>query len=52
VALSKGEGVKTDIYGMGEKWWRERVNPWKENHEALNADYGNEKDKFMLRGAP
>jgi hypothetical protein len=47
VTPSKGEEIKTDIYGIGENWWRDRVRPWKENLKELNAGYGNEKGKFM-----
>ena len=47
VTPSKGEEIKTDIYGMGENWWGDRVRPWKENLKELNAGYGNEKEKFM-----
>ena len=42
-----GEEKATDIYGIGENWWRERVRPWKEKLEELNASYENAEKKFM-----
>jgi hypothetical protein len=42
-----GEGKTTDIYGIGEGWWRERVRPWKEKLEELNASYENAEKKVM-----
>jgi len=47
VTPSKGEEIKTDNYGIGENWRRDRLRPWKENFKELNAGYGNEKKKFM-----
>jgi len=41
------EQETTDIYGIGEDWWRERVRPWKERREELNARYENAEKKFM-----
>jgi hypothetical protein len=40
------EQKTTDIYGIGEDWWRERVRPWKERREELNARYENAEKKF------
>jgi DNA repair exonuclease SbcCD ATPase subunit len=42
-----GEGKTTDIYGIGEDWWRERVGPWKKKLEELNVRYENAEKKFM-----
>ena len=42
-----GEEKATDIYGIGENWWRERVRRWKEKLEELNASYENAEKKFM-----
>jgi hypothetical protein len=42
-----GEENTTDIYGIGENWWRERVRPWKEKLEELNGRYENAEKKFM-----
>jgi hypothetical protein len=41
------ETKATDIYGIGEDWWRERVRPWKERQEELNASYENAETKFI-----
>ena len=42
-----GEERTTDSYGIGENWWRERVRPWKEKREELDASYENAEKKFM-----
>jgi hypothetical protein len=41
------EGKGTDIYGMGEDWWRERVRPLRKKSEELNTRYENAEKKFM-----
>lgn len=46
-SIITGEGKTTDIYGIGENWWRERVRPLKEKLEELNASYENAEKKFM-----
>ena len=46
-ATVMGEEKTTDIYGIGEDWWRERVRPWKERWEELDASYGNAEKNFM-----
>jgi len=43
------EQKTTDIYGIGEDWWRERVRPWKEKREELNTRYENAEKKFTER---
>ncbi len=42
-----GEEKATDVYGIGEDWWRERVRPWKKKLEELNVRYENAEKKFM-----
>jgi hypothetical protein len=42
-----GEEKAADIYGIGEDWWRDRVRPWMERQEELNASYENAEKKFM-----
>ncbi len=41
------EPKPTDVYGIGEDWWRERVRPWRERQEELNASYENAEKKLM-----
>ena len=59
-APQKGE-VKTDILGLGEEWWREKVHPWErqlgeatENYQAANEEFLKESDLLILRkfGSP
>jgi len=45
-----GAEKDTDIYGMGEEWWRDRVRPWKEKLEELKARYENAERIFLERG--
>jgi hypothetical protein len=35
----KIEEAKTDIYGLDEIWWREKVCPWKEELKEATANY-------------
>jgi hypothetical protein len=44
-----GVGKDTDIYGMGEEWWKERVRPWKEKLEELKSRYENAERIFLER---
>ena len=44
---SEEQQARTDIYGIGENWWRERVRPWKENLRELNERYQNAEKEFM-----
>lgn len=44
-----GEPKPTDVYGIGEDWWRERVRPLEERREELNARYENAEKKLMER---
>jgi hypothetical protein len=43
----KIEEAKTDIYGLGENWWREKVHPWKERLKEATANYEEARKKFM-----
>jgi hypothetical protein len=54
VSHAKREGQRADLYGMGEDYWRAKVQPWKnqlkeatENCERLNQ---NIDDKIMEQG--
>jgi hypothetical protein len=42
-----GEEKATDIYGIGEDWWKDRVRPWKERRDELNTSYENAEKTFM-----
>ncbi len=42
-----GAGKVTDIYGIGEDWWGERVRPWREKLKELRARYENAEKSFM-----
>jgi hypothetical protein len=44
-AIKEGKG--TDIYGIGEDWWREKVRPLRKKLEELNVSYENAEKKFM-----
>ena len=35
----KREEAKTDIYGLGEAYWRGKVRPWKEFLKTAEANY-------------
>jgi len=41
------EEAKTDIYGLGENWWREKANPWKERLKEATANYEKARKNFM-----
>jgi hypothetical protein len=43
----KGEEAKTDIYGLGEAYWRGKVRPWKEFLKTAEANYEKAHQKFM-----
>ena len=50
------EEVEKDILGLGEEWWREKVNPWEkqleeasENYKATNKEFLDESDNLILR---
>jgi hypothetical protein len=43
----KIEEAKTDIYGLGESYWRERVRPWKDQLKEATENYESVNKKFM-----
>lgn len=45
-AAAMGEDKTADIYGSGEDWWRDRIRPWKERGEELDARYEGAEKKF------
>ena len=49
VTPQKREGNKTDIYGLGEAYWREKVRPWNEFLKAAEANYDRAHEKFMKK---
>jgi hypothetical protein len=46
-ALPKQEETKTDIYGRGESWWRDRVRPWKDRLKETDANFERAHKNFM-----
>jgi uncharacterized protein YfcZ (UPF0381/DUF406 family) len=45
----RGE-AKTDIYGRDETWWREKVQPWKEQLKEATENYENAYKEFIEQG--
>jgi hypothetical protein len=45
----KIEEAKTDIYGIGETWWRGKAHPWKEQFEEATANYEATNQKIIER---
>ncbi len=45
--IPKSEEVKTDIYGRGESWWKDKVRPWKERLKEAEANYERAHRNFM-----
>jgi hypothetical protein len=45
--LTKEEGRTTDIYGLGEGYWKERIRPWKEQLEEATENYEKMQKKFL-----
>ncbi|NWF93271.1 MAG: DUF4124 domain-containing protein [Syntrophaceae bacterium] len=43
----KREETKTDIYGLGETYWRGKVRPWKEFLKTAETNYERAHQKFM-----
>jgi len=43
----KREEAKTDIYGLGETYWRGKVRPWKEFLKTAEANYEKAHQRFM-----
>jgi hypothetical protein len=46
-APQKIEEAKTDIYGLGENWWRDKVSPWRERLKEATANYEKARKNFM-----
>jgi hypothetical protein len=46
-AAAIGEEKTADVYGIGEDWWRERIRPWKEKLEELDACYESAEKEFV-----
>src|SRR4030067_3331540 len=47
IAPQKREETTTDIYGLGETYWRTKVRPWKEFLKTAEANYEKAHHKFM-----
>ena len=45
----KIEEAKTDIYGLGEIWWREKAHPWKEQLKEATANFETTNMKIIER---
>ncbi len=45
-SLQRGE-AKTDIYGQGETYWKEKVRPWKARLKEAEANYERAHRRFM-----
>jgi hypothetical protein len=45
----KIEEAKTDIYGLGEIWWKEKTHPWKEQLKEATANYETTNIKIIER---
>ena len=45
--LTKEEGRTTDIYGLSEGYWKERVRPWKDQLKEATENYERAYKKFM-----
>jgi hypothetical protein len=45
----KVEEVRTDIYGRGEVWWKEKVRPWKGKLKEATANHERIHEKFMKK---
>jgi hypothetical protein len=48
-APPKIEEAKTDIYGLGENWWRDKVSPWRERLKEATANYETTNMKIIER---
>jgi hypothetical protein len=46
-APQKIEQAKTDIYGLGESYWRERMRPWKDKLREATENYERVHKEFM-----
>jgi hypothetical protein len=43
----KMQEAKTDIYGLGETYWKERIRPWKERLNEATTNYEQARQNFM-----
>jgi len=43
----KIENAKTDIYGLGENWWREHIRPWKEQLKEATENYERVREEYI-----
>jgi uncharacterized protein CbrC (UPF0167 family) len=43
----KIEEATTDIYGLGEVYWREKVRPWMEQLKEATENYGSVQKEYM-----
>ena len=43
------EEAKTDIYGLGEAYWKGKVRPWKEFLKTAEANYQKAHQRFMQK---
>ena len=46
VAPQKREEARTDSYGLGETYWRERVRPWQERLKEATENYEKANERF------
>jgi chromosome segregation ATPase len=43
------QAVKTDIYGLGEEYWQERAQPWRERLSEAQAKCDDAQEKYMAK---
>lgn len=43
------QGVKTDIYGLGEEYWQERAQPWRERLSEAQANCDDTQRKYLAK---
>jgi hypothetical protein len=41
--------AKTDIYGRGETWWREKTRPWREELKEATENYERVQKEYMVQ---
>jgi len=49
VSPHKKAETKTDLYGRDETWWREKVDPWKEQLREATENYERIQKEYMLQ---
>jgi hypothetical protein len=47
IAPPSNEGLKADLYGRDETWWREKVRPWKEELNESTQNYDRTREEFV-----